>query len=71
MFSLFIVLAVAATCPKTELVGFEDGMTQDDQDAFTSAKKRCAEIYPEAPCLKKFVKRGELNYWAICGVDDK
>lgn len=31
------------------------------------AAVRCAQIYPDAPCLKKFVKVRPLIYRAICG----
>lgn len=65
--ALLFSVAMAASCPATKLVGFEGGMNNDDQTAYKSSTKRCSEIYPEAPCLKKFEKRGERNYWAICG----
>jgi len=42
-------------------------VNKDDVNALTAATKRCSEIYPEAPCLKKFIKREERVYWAICG----
>jgi len=38
-----------------------------DEKALTRASVRCGEIYPEAPCLKKFYKLDENRYSALCG----
>ena len=35
------------------------------------ASERCAVHYPEAPCLKKFIKVEPLVYRAICVEDTK
>jgi hypothetical protein len=59
---------VILTCAITILVGFpSSGLNKDDRAALKTATKRCTEIYPEAPCLKKFIKREVRVYWAICG----
>lgn len=42
-----------------------------DEYTMNSSKKVCIEKYPEAPCLKKFIKKGERNYWAICGASNE
>jgi hypothetical protein len=67
LLSLLFTTAIAAQCPPTELVGFENGMTEDDKANIKNFKKRCGEIYPDSPCLKRVTKRGELNYWVVCG----
>jgi hypothetical protein len=38
-----------------------------DEKALIRANVRCGEIYPEAPCLKKFYKLDENRYSALCG----
>lgn len=58
---------MAMACPTTKLAGFNKPMNKQEIQLFSQAKKRCKEIYPEAPCLKRFEKHGEQNFWAICG----
>lgn len=57
-------------CAATLLIGFKFPMTKEDKLAYRSAKARCSVHYPDAPCLKKFIKREEQTYWAICGRED-
>ncbi len=52
---------------KTKLVGFKEGLTENDEAALKTAKQRCKVYYPDAPCLKKFIKKGNQTYHAICG----
>ena len=40
---------------------------QTDQCHYDRAKTRCAELYPDAPCMKKFEKVKELTYRVVCG----
>ena len=54
-------------CAAVILIGFQSPLNTDDLNALKAATKRCAEIYPEAPCLKKFIKKEERVFWAICG----
>lgn len=42
-----------------------------DYDNAEHATKRCGEIYPNSPCLKKFIKVRTQMYRAICGKDKK
>lgn len=64
---LVLSVALAAQCPETKLVGFDKPLDENEREVLANAKKRCGEIYPEAPCLVKFEKRGERNFWATCG----
>jgi hypothetical protein len=60
----------ALVCPATEMElapGAPDWDTEIDGPAFRKATVRCAELYPNSPCLVQFVKTGELAYWAVCG----
>lgn len=52
---------------KTKLVGFKNELTVQDKQALESAKLRCQVHFPEAPCLKKFMKKRHQVYHAICG----
>jgi len=40
----------------------------NEHDSIVLARNldRCAEIYPEAPCLKYFIKRDVQDYSIIC-----
>lgn len=64
---LFVVLS--ANCPPTKLIGFDAPLTENELQSLNHAKRRCAEIYPESPCLKSFEKRAEQTFWAICGAE--
>ena len=55
-----------STCPETKLIGFDAELTQQETANLNQAKKRCGELYPDAPCLKSFEKREEGVFWAIC-----
>lgn len=41
--------------------------TKEDQENLQFNRGRCVQLYADAPCLKKFIKKGERHYWAICG----
>lgn len=64
---LVLAVTLAANCPPTKLIGFDAPLTEDETASLNHAKKRCAEIYPDSPCLKSFEKREEQVFWAICG----
>lgn len=40
-----------------------------DREILAGLKRRdrCAQVWKDAPCLKKFIKRSFQNYWVICG----
>lgn len=54
-------------CAAVIIVNMTSTWTQYDQDTLNRAKKRCREIYKDAPCLKKFTKKSNDAYTAICG----
>jgi hypothetical protein len=39
---------------------------KEDEKNLERAQARCSQLYPEAPCLKKFVKSYALTYRATC-----
>ena len=54
-------------CAATIVINLTLTWTATDQATLNRAKIRCSEIYYDAPCLKKLVKKEELVYNAICG----
>lgn len=38
-----------------------------DQNTYLRSLTRCYYYFSDAPCVKKFEKRGERNYWVTCG----
>ena len=65
---LIIYLALSASsCPVTIVENRTSVWNEYDQETLDRATLRCKEIYPDAPCLKKFTKKDELAYAAICG----
>lgn len=38
-----------------------------DMEHVARAKVGCAQKYPDAPCLTKFIKKEPLVYTAVCG----
>lgn len=75
MISLILLLisfnANAMECPKTrEINKSKEAWTDQDRSVLKSAKTRCAQLYPEAPCLKSFYKLKPRSYYAHCGRAD-
>ena len=64
-----LLLLLALSCPNTIIINQnKEPWNEFDAKTLASAKIRCGELYPDAPCVKKFYKRpDEQNYWVICG----
>lgn len=60
----YFLLSCAATI--TVNISAEVWNKEDDANMLV-AKKRCAELYSDAPCLKRFIKTEPQTYNAICG----
>lgn len=58
---------VDSQCKETIIINETDTWNTKDGDTFEYAKRRCARIWPDAPCLTRFWKKGEGRYWASCG----
>jgi len=54
-------------CTAILMVGFTYPLTDHDKRAIKQAPKTCAKLYPDAPCLKKLIKKEDGVYNAICG----
>ena len=42
-----------------------------DKTTLERAKVRCGEIWPDTPCLSKFIKRDKIDYHAVCSAKKK
>ena len=64
-----ILLLTILTCPDTIMVDeTKKGWTERDMKTFDVAKKECSKRKDgRSPCLKKFIKRREWVYHAVCG----
>lgn len=61
------MINVALICVYTVIVNHTDTWTARDQQVMEEAQKRCGELFPDAPCLTKIVKRAEQSYRLHCG----
>lgn len=69
-----LLLFLSLSCPKTIIVNQSTEVwNQEDQENYEIAlkKKRCEYYYPKSPCMKYFIKREELTYRVICGIERK
>lgn len=66
-----IILALILSCPATKIDNWTKTWTKQDEITLGMAKKRCAEIYPDAPCVKFFRKKDAYTYNVICGYERK
>lgn len=63
-----MLVLVALSCPNVKMLNrTEYAWNQHDRETLAFAQKRCAQLYPEAPCLKVFRKRGKQDYSVLCG----
>jgi hypothetical protein len=60
-------MAAKYLCLATIIINHTPNWTVFDQKTMEHAQYRCAQIYPDAPCLVTFVKAQELVHRAICG----
>jgi hypothetical protein len=65
------VLSLILGCSNPQVTNQTTEWNQIDSITLRSAIKRCPELYHDAPCLKRFIKKEENNYWAICGAKRK
>jgi hypothetical protein len=66
---LITLMSLAAlSCPKTIMVNHTSHPWNDhDRSVLETAKKRCGQIYPDAPCVKEFYKIDKQDYHVTCG----
>lgn len=54
-------------CARPKITNPSGEWTKADDDSYRSAVIRCVVHFPEAPCLKNFIKIEENIYHAVCG----
>lgn len=55
-------------CPTVILINLSNEPWNDrDMRELKTSKTRCQAKYLKSPCLKKFVKKGKLWYYGVCG----
>ena len=65
---MFIKLALICVAPV--IINNTDSWSKRDAEVVIEAAKRCAINYPSNPCVKYFVKKGELDYHVVCGAPE-
>jgi hypothetical protein len=68
---MIALLMTMALCGKATIINDTKEWTAIDEQSLATAKPRCAELYPEAPCLKIFHKTEENVYRVVCGGETK
>lgn len=63
-----IILLAALNCPPVRVIDMTDNWTTRDQKEYEIILKthKCAQKEGN-PCLKRVIKKDELNYYLICG----
>lgn len=64
---LSLMVHHARACEKTIIDNQTKEWNNQDQVILERALKRCKELFPDAPCLKRFIKRDSTTYRAVCG----
>lgn len=70
---MMLILVAALSCPKPVMLNETSfPWNKRDYQVLRQVKKRCGEIYPDAPCVKLFKKYGDgHDYSVICGAKDE
>lgn len=67
-----IAVVLALSCPAPVIENISGlAWNAEDQKTLDAAKKRCVQIWADAPCVKWFQKREKLMYRVICGAPTK
>ncbi len=68
IFSLLLAgTPVNNSCPPIKIINETLTWNENDGRVLRSTIRRCPVKYPDSPCLKKFWKKEEMTYWALCG----
>lgn len=58
---------VSVSCAMTVITNKTNVWNTKDEATLQHAKSRCAQLYSDAPCLTKFIKKDALTYQCACG----
>lgn len=62
-----LLVLAALFCPQPKVTNSTDSWTKTDAAQLKFSKKRCGQLYKDAPCLKYFWKVEFQTYRVICG----
>jgi hypothetical protein len=65
-----IVIAAALACSSPVLENHTKTWDKNDQAVEENAEKRCAQLFPDGPCMKVFIKNEDkdgVHYRVVCG----
>lgn len=67
---MILLVLAALSCPATKMQNVTKFPWNDhDRSILQQARKRCGELYQDAPCVKLFRKYGKQDYSVICGAE--
>ena len=70
MLNLLIYLSL--TCADPQMINnSKQAWNSNDYAMLDQAKKRCSYYYPDAPCVKKFIKNSANDFQVLCGAEEK
>jgi len=61
------LIALLIMCPTPNIENHTTEWTAVDKATLEKAIKRCGEIFPDAPCVKRFIKKEDQIYNVVCG----
>lgn len=61
------IILLTFICAETVIFNHTSHWYEQDSRTLERAKQRCGKIFPKYPCLKRFTKVQDDNYWAVCG----
>ena len=67
-----LILGIAVYgCINVTIINHTNVWNEADANTLKRCSDRCVLHYPDAPCLKTFVKYKENSYAAVCGEESK
>ena len=59
---------IKRACESPTIVTYTlEDWSDTDQRAYDTAQRRCQELYPRSPCVRKFIRYAQTRYGVICG----
>lgn len=58
---------ILLVCAATTIINKTTTWTKHDEGRLNYSKERCKIVYPDSPCLTKFIKIESARYMAVCG----
>jgi hypothetical protein len=56
------------SCAATIMINISgEPWNREDEENMRAATARCPQLYSDAPCLSKFIKKQARTYEALCG----